>query len=73
LPSYLLALEFLGQFTLEAFLLSRFQEKGVLLDLLDNAFLLDLSLETTQGALNRFTVKYPDFCQNVLRKVCVPT
>jgi hypothetical protein len=37
----------------------------VSLYLLNNAFLLDLSLETAKCALNGFSVENPDFCQNV--------
>jgi len=32
---------------------------------LNNAFLLDLPLETAKGALNGFSLKNPDFCQIV--------
>jgi len=42
-----------------------FQKKGMSLDLLNNAFLLDLSLETAKRALNGFSCENPDFCQNV--------
>ena len=35
------------------------------LHVLDNAFLLDLALETPKGALNGFSVVNLDFCQNV--------
>jgi hypothetical protein len=68
LPSNFLPLEFLRQLALKAFLFTRFQEKGVLLNLFDDAFLLDLPLETPKGAFYRFTVKNPDFCQ----KTCLP-
>jgi hypothetical protein len=54
LPPNLLAFEFLRQFTLEAPLFSGLEKKGVLLHVLNNAFLLDLTLETTKGALNGF-------------------
>jgi hypothetical protein len=57
--------EFLGQFTLEPLLFSGFQKKGASLHLPNNAFLLDLSLETAKGALNGFSVENSDFCQNV--------
>jgi hypothetical protein len=65
LSPHLLAFEFLRQFTLEPLLFSGFQKKGVSLYLLNNAFLLDLSLETAKGALNGFSFKNADFCQNV--------
>jgi hypothetical protein len=65
LPPHLLALEFLSQFTLEPPLFSGFQKKRVLLHVLNNTFLLDLSLETAKGALNGFALENPDFCQIV--------
>jgi hypothetical protein len=65
LSSHLLAFEFLRQFTLKPLLFSGFQKKRVLLHGLNNAFLLDLSLETPKGALNGFAFENPDFCQNV--------
>ena len=65
LSSHFLAFEFLRQFTLEPLLFSGFQKKRVSLHLLNNAFLLDLSLETAKCALNGFSVENPDFCQNV--------
>jgi hypothetical protein len=65
LSSHLLAFEFLSQFTLEPLLFAGFQKKGVLLDLFENALLLNLSLETPKGALNGFAVENPDFCQTV--------
>jgi len=65
LSPHLFAFEFLCQFTLKSLLFSGFQKKGVLLDILNDAFLLDLPLETAEGALNGFAVENPDFCQNV--------
>ena len=65
LSSHLLAFEFLSQFTLEPLLFAGLQKKGVLLDLFENALLLNLSLETPKGALNGFAVENPDFCQTV--------
>jgi hypothetical protein len=65
LPADLLAFEFLGQFTLQAFLFSGLEKKGVSLDLLNDAFLLDLPLETAKGAFDGFAIENPDFCQNV--------
>ena len=64
LSSYLLAFEFLRQFTLEALLFAGFQKKGVLLHVLDNAFLLNLSLEAPKGALDGFAVVNSYLCQN---------
>jgi hypothetical protein len=65
LPSDLLAFEFLGQLTLQAFLFSGLEKKGVSFDLLDDAFLLDLPLETAKSAFDGFAIENPDFCQNV--------
>jgi hypothetical protein len=65
LSSHFLTFEFLRQFTLEPLLFPGLQEKGVSLHLLNDAFLLDLSLETAKCALNGFPVENPDFCQNV--------
>jgi hypothetical protein len=65
LSTHLLAFEFLRQFTLEALLFPGFQKKGVLLHLLDNALLLNLSLETPKGALDGFAVVYSHLCQNM--------
>jgi len=65
LSSHFLTFEFLRQFTFEPLLFSGFQKKRVSLHLLNNAFLLDLSLETAKCALNGFSVENPDFCQNV--------
>jgi hypothetical protein len=38
-----------------------FQIERVLLDVLDDVFLLDLALETAESALNRFALLYLDF------------
>ena len=65
MSSYLLAFEFPRQFTLEPLLFAGFQEEGVFLHVLDNAFLLDLSLETAKRALNGFSLEHPNFCQIV--------
>ncbi len=59
----LLATAFASQRGLHALLLARLQVKGVALDLLDNVFLLYLSLEATQGVLEGFTLLKPNFCQ----------
>jgi hypothetical protein len=69
LSSHLLAFEFLRQFTLEALLFAGLQ-KRVPLHLLDNALLLNLSLETPKGALERFAVVNSHLCQNSLRDIC---
>ena len=66
---YLLAFELLRQLTLEPLPFSGFQEKGVLLHILNDAFLLDLPLETAKGALHGFALEQSDFCQNCLREI----
>jgi hypothetical protein len=43
--------------------LARLQVKGVSLDLLDNVFLLYLTLEAAQSVLEGFTLLKPYFCQ----------
>jgi len=71
LSSRFLSSEFLRQFTFEPLLFSGLQKKRMLLQVLDNAFLLDLSLETPKGALNRFAIENPNFRQKcILRKIC---
>jgi len=70
LSSHLLAFEFLRQFTLEALLFAGLQKKGVPLHLLDNALLLNLSLETPKGALEGFAVVNSHFCQNMPPDIC---
>lgn len=45
-----------GKRLLDPFLLARRQIKGMFLHFLDDVFLLNLSLETPQRILNRFTV-----------------
>ena len=62
---HLLAFKFLRQFTLEAILFTGFQKKGVLLHVLDNALLLNLSLETPKGALDGFAIVNSHLCQNM--------
>jgi hypothetical protein len=64
LSSDLLPFEFLRQFALKALLFTRFQKERVLLNLFDNALLLNLALEAPEGAFDGFTVKNADFCQN---------
>jgi len=56
LSTHLLAFEFLRQFTIEALLFPGFQKKGVLLHLLDNAFLLNLSFETPKALSMIFAI-----------------
>lgn len=46
-----------------AALFSRFQVERVTLDFFNDVFLLDLTLETTERAFERFAVLDVDFCQ----------
>jgi hypothetical protein len=46
------------------FPLARFQIERVLLDILDDVFLLDLALEPAQGALKRFAIIQNNFRQS---------
>jgi hypothetical protein len=46
-----------------AFLLARLQVIGVALDLLDNVFLLDFTLEAAQSILEGLALLKPNFCQ----------
>jgi hypothetical protein len=62
---YFLTFGFAGQLTLEAFPLSGFEEKGVFLDLLDDALLLNLPLESPKGALDGFAIEDPNLCQSM--------
>ena len=61
----LLPFRFLGQLAFEAFPLSGLQKKGVFLDLLDDALLLNLSFEAPKGAFDGFTIEDSDLCQSV--------
>src|SRR5947207_1043167 len=70
LSSHLLAFELLRQLTFEAFLFSRLHVEGVFLDFLNNAFLLNLTLEAPKGALHGLTFEHPNLGQICLRKVC---
>ena len=45
-------------------LVARLQVKGVLLDVLDNVFLLDFSLKSPQGTLNGLALLNFHFCQD---------
>src|SRR5437899_1945114 len=65
LSSHLLAFELLSQLTFDAFLFSGLHVVGVFLDFLDNAFLLNLSLEAPKGALNGLTFEHPNFRQSM--------
>ena len=49
--------------SLNTLLLAGLQVKGVAFNLLDNVFLLHLTLETTQCVLEGFTLLKPYFCQ----------
>ena len=48
---------------LNTLFLAGLQVKGVALDLLDNVFLLHLTLETAQSVLEGFTLLKSNFCQ----------
>ena len=65
LSSHLLAFELLSQLTFEAFLFPRLHVEGVFLNILDNAFLLNLTLEAPKGALNGLTFEHPNFGQSM--------
>ena len=56
LSTHLLAFEFLCQFTLEALLFPGFRKKGVLLHLIDNALLLNLSFEMPKALSMIFAI-----------------
>ena len=60
--THLLARPFARERLLRAPLVARFQVEGVLLDVLDDVFLLDLALEAAQRAFDRFTLLDSDFC-----------
>jgi hypothetical protein len=62
---HLLPFCFLGQLAFEAFPLSGLQKKGVFLDLLDDALLLNLSFKAPKGAFDGFTIEDSDLCQSV--------
>ena len=59
--SYLLADAFASQSLLYPALLTGFQVEGMLLDLLDDVFLLDLAFETPKRALDRLAFLNLDF------------
>jgi hypothetical protein len=62
---HLLPFSLLRQLALEAFPLSGLQKKGVFLDLLDDALLLNLSFEAPKGAFDGLSIEDPDLCQSV--------
>src|SRR5712692_1903704 len=63
LPSDLLAVPLPGQRLLGPTLVARLQIEAVLLDVLDNVFLLDLPLEAPKGVLDRFALLQFDLGQ----------
>ena len=54
-----------GEGLLDALPLSRFQVKGVLLDFLDDVFLLDPALEAPQRIFDGLTILYPNVSQSI--------
>jgi len=66
LSPLLLSFQFLRQLAFKPPLFSGLQKKGVLLYILNNAFLLDLAFETTKSALNGLALENPYFCQTCL-------
>ena len=65
LATLLLALPLPGERLLGTSLVARLHVEGVLLDLLDDVFLLDLALEAPESALNRLVVGNLDLGQPV--------
>jgi hypothetical protein len=63
LPPHFLTFSFLSKLALKAFLFSRLHVEGVFLHILNNAFLLNLSLEAPKGAFNGLTFVHPNFGQ----------
>src|SRR5215204_811425 len=61
IPALLLSAPLPGQRLLCATLVSRLQIERMLLDILDDIFLLNLTLETAEGAFDRFAVLYLHF------------
>ena len=57
---------------LDALFLAGLQVEGVTLNLLDNIFLLHLTLEATQRILKRFSLLNSDFCQTDYTPKLVP-
>ena len=60
----LLAAAFAGQGLLDAFPLPRFQVEGVLLDLFNDVFLLNLALESAQRIFDGLTILNPNLSQS---------
>src|SRR5687768_8933488 len=65
LAANLLPIAFPRQRLLRALLVARLQIEAVLLDVLDDVFLLDLALETPEGVFDRLALLDLDFGQNV--------
>src|SRR5688572_4654504 len=65
LAANLLAVPLARERLLRASLVTRLQIEAVLLDVLDDVFLLDLALEAPQGVLDRFALLHLDLGQNV--------
>ena len=63
IPAHLLAGPLTGERLFHTALVARLQIEGVLLDVLDDVFLLNLALESAKGALDRLTFLDSDFCQ----------
>ena len=63
LPALFLAAPLARQRLLRATFVSRFQIERVLLDVLDDVFLLHLALEAAQCAFDRFALLHLDFSQ----------
>src|SRR5258706_12701086 len=61
LAPYLLTFKLLSQLTLKASLFPGLHIEGVFLDFLDNAFLLNLSLESPKCALNGLSFEHRNF------------
>ena len=61
IPALLLPTPLPGQRLLCATLVSRLQIERMLLDILDDIFLLNLTLETAEGAFDRFAVLHLHF------------
>ena len=61
IPALLLAAPLPGERLLGATLVTRLQIERMLLDILDDIFLLNLTLETAEGAFDRFAVLHFHF------------
>jgi hypothetical protein len=64
-PADLLAIALAGQRLFCSALVARLQVEAVLLDVLDDVFLLYLALETAKGVLDRFALLDLDLGQNL--------